>query len=124
MASDNSQEIQVLHDQVLHLTEQVRLLREVSDPATAGEAAATVDAVTRLIEHPLAAAIIGSFALLVLAPFAKAWLHKNFNGFGKDEKGNQVSFSDVQKAQIRVLKENRNILYKIARRMGVKEGDL
>ena len=129
MASDNTSEIQDLRDQVSSLTEHLLELKSLQAPPPALPQtdgwAAVIDAIGRLFEHPLAAAVIGSFAILVLVPFAKNWLHNNVNGFGvRKGDGKKITLSDVQKTQIRIMKENRNLIYKIARRVGVKENDL
>ena len=51
-------------------------------------------------------------------------IEKNINGYGKDKNGNTITLADIQKQEIRLMKECRWYLQQIARRMGVKKDDI
>ena len=123
-AISSKTEVELLQEQVSSLTEQLLALRAIQQPTDGNSISAIIDAIIRLAEHPLAAAAVGSLVVFVGVPFLRAYISKNFNGFGKSKDGEQITFADIQKTQLRLMKENRFLLTQIARKMGVKKNDL
>ena len=51
-------------------------------------------------------------------------VNRSLNGYGNHQDGSPITLAEVQKEQLRIQKENRNLLYQLARKMGVKRDDL
>ena len=79
--------------------------------------------------------IVGILGIFVLGPILMSRygkkqekntdkIYQSLNGYGTREDGSKITLADTQRYQIKIEKENRALLYTIARKMGIKKNDL
>lgn len=84
------------------------------------------------ISNPWQATVVIVLGVVV---FNRVWAHyfgdrktrqieRAINGFGKDKDGNVITLARFVRQQMRVEKENRMLLYKICRKMGIRRDEI
>ena len=124
METDDTANIITALETISKQMETISTRLEVVETQNTGDTAQNIDAVSRMFDHPIAGATLAIAVLLVGVPFARKYLDKRINGYGTSRGGKQITLSDVQRHQIKMLRDNSRILKKLAKRFGLCDTDL
>ena len=114
----------------------------VEAPLTRGELVSVLDEV-RMVEEEAAAVFLGIdnvwqalvFVVLGYVLIDRLWTHfvgdkktkeieRAINGFGVDKDGKKITMAAFARQQMRIQKENRALLIRICRSMGIKRDEM